>query len=214
MKWVKKIINQADKIYVHFETKENINEVRNYIIQRNKDFGIALTLDTNPKNNKYIKKILWTSNFRCKESQAFQDKVLITRHLITSIILIDYISGKKFRLCIDGGVNKEIARVLEVDDLVSNSYILASNNPAVEIDDMKNSDFNMFKSEYEIKKTFKNLIFSKLSDTNIISLSFVGSFTGKKSYRRLNDINLIIIVKNLNSKNLNKIKIKLKKLNF
>ncbi len=70
----------------------------------------------------------------------------------------------------------------------------------------------MFKSEYEIKKTFKNLIFSKLSDTNIISLSFVGSFTGKKKLSEINDIDLIIIVKNLNSKNLSKIKNQIKKI--
>ncbi len=141
MKWVKKIINHADKIYVHFETKENINEVRNYIIQRNKDFGIALTLDTNPKKIINILKrssgllILGVKNPGFS-GQSFNNK---------AFDYIDYFNRlyfrKKFRLCIDGGVNKEIARVLEVDDLVSNSYILASNNPAVEIDDMKNSGF-------------------------------------------------------------------------
>ena len=39
----------------------------------------------------------------------------------------------KFRICVDGGVDENIIKILNVDDVVSNSAILKSNNPAGEI---------------------------------------------------------------------------------
>ena len=47
----------------------------------------------------------------------------------------------KFRICIDGGVNKNIVKILDVDDVVSNSSILDSNDPINEIANLKSVDY-------------------------------------------------------------------------
>ena len=39
----------------------------------------------------------------------------------------------KFRICVDGGVDKNIVKILDVDDIVSNSSILGSKDPINEI---------------------------------------------------------------------------------
>ena len=48
---------------------------------------------------------------------------------------------QKFRICIDGGVNKNIVKILDVDDVVSNSSILGSLDPAGEITKFQSVDY-------------------------------------------------------------------------
>ena len=48
----------------------------------------------------------------------------------------------QFRICVDGGVDKNIIKILNVDDVVSNSAILSSNNPAEEIVKFQSTKYN------------------------------------------------------------------------
>lgn len=141
LKWTKKIIKYADTVYIHYESLEKIDVLRKYITQNNKKFGIAITLKTKP--NKIINILKKSSALLILavdnpgfSGQSFNDK---------TFGYIDFFNKlkfrNKFRICIDGGVNKELARVLEVDDLVSNSSILGSKSPILEINNFKYSNF-------------------------------------------------------------------------
>ena len=64
----------------------------------------------------------------------------------------------------------------------------------------------MINKQNQIKKKIRNIIFQELTHKDILSVTFVGSFIGKKKLSEINDIDLIIIVKDLKKKNFNEIK--------
>ena len=140
-KWVKQIINYSNKIYIHYEAKEDLDKLRKYITKKNKEFGIAVTLKTDPKKIKNLLKKSVAVLILGVDKPGFSGQNFNNK----AFEYIDYFNKlnfrNKFRICVDGGVNKEIARALEVDDLVSNSSILGSKSPILEINDMRYSNF-------------------------------------------------------------------------
>jgi hypothetical protein len=53
----------------------------------------------------------------------------------------------------------------------------------------------MINKENQIKKKIRKIIFKELTHEDILSITFVGSFISKKKLSEINDIDLIIIVK-------------------
>ena len=139
-KWVKKLIKYSDVIYVHIECHEDIERLKKYVLNKKKKFGIATTLKTKPSK---IKKILNNCSHLLILSvdrpgfsgQRFNTKTFQYINYFNAIP-----SRNKFRICVDGGVNKNIVRILDVDDVVSNSSILGSKEPINEINNLKLSD--------------------------------------------------------------------------
>lgn len=132
-KWIDKIIDYCDLIYVHFEIRENLKEIYEKIVLNNKKFGIALKLKTPPNKiipilNKSYGLLLLSVDKPGFSNQNFNSKALK---------LIEYFNNlnfrSKFRLCIDGGISSNISKGLDVDDVVSNSSILKSVSPKREI---------------------------------------------------------------------------------
>ena len=70
----------------------------------------------------------------------------------------------------------------------------------------------MINKQNQIKKKIRNIIFQELTHKDILSVTFVRSFIGKKKLSEINDIDLIIIVKDLKKKNFNEIKKKIQKI--
>jgi ribulose-phosphate 3-epimerase len=133
LKWIEKIINYCDLIFLHYEASEDLNKLRNYIISKNKKFGIAITLKTNP--NKIISLLKKSSALLILSvdkpgfsGQNFNFKAFKYIDFFNNLVF-----RSKFRICVDGGVNNNIVKTLDVDDVVSNSSILGSLDPAAEI---------------------------------------------------------------------------------
>lgn len=63
----------------------------------------------------------------------------------------------------------------------------------------------MDSSEKIVKSKLRHLLYQELKSKNILSISFVGSFIDKEKLSQINDIDLIIIVKNLNKQEFKKI---------
>ena len=132
-KWVKKIIDYSDVIFVHWESHENLNKIRKEIVSKNKKFGVAITLKTNPKKIIPILKkssalLILAVDDPGFSGQRFNFKTFDYIEFFNKLKFRD-----KFRMCIDGGVNKNIVKILNVDDVVSNSSILGSDDPVNEI---------------------------------------------------------------------------------
>jgi len=141
-KILKDIIEYSDIIFIHYEINENLYELRKKIEAQNKKFGIAITLKTPPK--KILNVLKKTSNLLILSvddpgfsGQKFNFK---TFDYIEYFNDIDF--RKKFRICVDGGVDKNIIKILKVDDVVSNSAIISSRNPAKEILKFQSAKYN------------------------------------------------------------------------
>ena len=127
------IINYSDTIFIHWEINENINKLRKKIESQNKKFGVAITLNTPPQKILKILKKATNLLILTIDDPGFSGQKFNFR----AFDYIEYFNKinfrSKFRICIDGGVDKNIIKILNVDDVVSNSAILSSNNPAGEI---------------------------------------------------------------------------------
>ena len=140
-KWIEKIIDHCDLIFLHYEASEDLNKLRNYIVSKNKKFGIATTLNTEPKKiipllKKSSALLILGVDRPGFSGQNFNFKAF---NYIDFFNNLDF--RQKFRICVDGGVNKNIVKILDVDDVVSNSSILGSSDPAGEIIKFQSVDY-------------------------------------------------------------------------
>ena len=141
-KWINQVINYSDIIYVHWEIEENLSVIRKLILSQGKKFGVAITLKTNPiKILKILKKssnlLILSIDDPGFSGQKFNFKAF---DYIEFFNKLNY--RNKFRICVDGGVDKNIIKILNVDDVVSNSAILGSINPAEEIVKFQSTKYN------------------------------------------------------------------------
>ena len=82
-KLVENILDYADLIFVHFEITENLDNIRKLIISKNKKFGVAITLKTEPKKILNILRSHPHYSFYLLITLDFLAKILIRKHLNT-----------------------------------------------------------------------------------------------------------------------------------
>jgi len=141
-KWIKEVIEYSDIVFIHWEIKENLNVIRKLILSHGKKFGVAITLKTPPE--KILKILKKSSNLLILsiDDPGFSGQ----RFNFKAFNYIEFFNNlnfrNQFRICVDGGVDKNIIKILNVDDVVSNSAILGSNNPADEIIKFQSTKYN------------------------------------------------------------------------
>jgi len=137
--WLDKVLNISDIIFIHYEIEENINTLKNRIDSANKIFGLAVTLKTNPKK---ILNILRSTKILLilsvdKPGFSGQDFNIKAFEYINYLNNLEF--RKEFKICVDGGINDSISKILKVDSIVSASSVLNSNYPIDQILQMKSS---------------------------------------------------------------------------
>tara|TARA_B100000787_G_scaffold107509_1_gene79791 strand:+ start:506 stop:1555 length:1050 start_codon:yes stop_codon:yes gene_type:complete len=141
-KWIKEVIEYSDILYIHWEIKENLNDIRKLVLSHGKKFGIAVTLKTPPK--KILKILKKSTNLLILsiDDPGFSGQ----RFNFKAFDYVDFFNNlnfrNKFRICVDGGVDKNIIKILNTDDVVSNSAILGSDNPVDEIARFQSTKYN------------------------------------------------------------------------
>lgn len=130
---IEKVCQFSEIIYVHFEIDENINEIKNFILEKQSRPGIVLTA-----KNEYPNLDLVLDNFKelmilsidnpGYSGQKFNEK---------TYDLIDRIDKRKDRrklsLLVDGGVNSKIIKKINCEKIVSGAAVLNSKKPINEI---------------------------------------------------------------------------------
>lgn len=141
MKYLDTLCKYSTMIYVHYEIKENLNKLRKIIKKSGKKFGIAITLKTNPK--KIVKILRKTDGILIlsidkpgHSGQEFRTKALEYMEFINKLKF-----KEKLTLCIDGGINEKINKIIDSDYVVSNSSILKSVNPNQQIFKLKSNSY-------------------------------------------------------------------------
>jgi pentose-5-phosphate-3-epimerase len=131
--WLKNILPHADIIFVHYETKENLYKLKDTIINNGKKFGIAITLDTHPKKILNILKYSSSVLILSIKKPGFSGQ----KFNLKALEYIDYLNKnlakKKVMICVDGGIDENIIKILNVDEVVSSSSILKNSNPIDQI---------------------------------------------------------------------------------
>ena len=141
-KWIKEVIEYSDILYIHCEIKENLSIIRKLVLSHGKKFGVAITLKTPPK--KILKILKKSSNLLILsiDDPGFSGQ----RFNFKAFDYVEFFNNlnfrNQFRICVDGGVDKNIIKILNTDDVVSNSAILGSNNPSDEIAKFQSTKYN------------------------------------------------------------------------
>ena len=134
-RWVSEVVSHVDVIYIHPSIDENIEEVLKEIKQNRCDPGIALSIyESIEPIQKYIdqglvKNVLLLAIPKPGFSgQKFDLKALN--------ILDELNKNKKrnsFKICVDGGVDDKTIKLLNVESVVSGSFVLNAKDPVQNI---------------------------------------------------------------------------------
>jgi len=131
--WLKNLLPFADIIFVHYEIKENIYKLKDSIVDNGKKFGLAITLDTHPKRILNILEHCYSVLILSIEKPGFSGQKFNLKALEYIDYLNTHLIKKRIKICIDGGINENIIKILNVDEVVSSSSILKNSNPINQI---------------------------------------------------------------------------------
>ena len=128
--WIDKVAKYSDIIFFHYEVEEDLNEIKNKIINSGSKPGIVLHAVND--YSKKLKEIV--SDFKdimvlSIENIGFSGQKFYegSYKLINQINNLD--NRKQFNLHIDGGVNKQNIKSIKAQYIVSGSAVLNNENP-------------------------------------------------------------------------------------
>ncbi len=133
--WLNDLLPYVDVIYIHLSINEDIEEVINRINTKGVNAGIAvginddLSLVANYLNKKLINHILLLSI----PQPGFSGQKFDSSALTILEELNNHKERANFDICVDGGVNISTVKYLNVESVVSGSYILSAANPILNI---------------------------------------------------------------------------------
>ena len=129
--WLDDLLPYVNVIYIHPTIDENLSEVIDKINFSKVEAGIALSvyepieiIDSYIENNKIKHVLLLTISQPGFSGQKFD---------ISALPILERLNAHKnrseFEICVDGGVNDSTVKYLNVESVVSGSYILGAPNP-------------------------------------------------------------------------------------
>ena len=128
-KWIREVIQNVDRIFIHCELNENIEELLKLIKENNCQSGIVIQnidqLSVFEKYNGLIDSLLVLSI----ESPGYSGQSF----KMDSLEIISKINNHKLRnqisLVVDGGVNNKNISIIKSENIVSGSYVNNSKDP-------------------------------------------------------------------------------------
>ena len=132
IKWINQVKDYVNLIYVHLNSHNIINSIK--VISRNNcEPGIVVTPNDDLNLlEEYIESIRYIMVLAIPKP-GFSGQEFDKR----SIDIINKLNKHKYRnnfnLCVDGGVNRKTIKLLDVDSVVSGSYVLKGDNPVKNI---------------------------------------------------------------------------------
>ena len=129
--WLDDLLPYVDVIYVHPTIDESLSDVLNKIKTNNVEAGIALSIyEPLEIIDSYL------------ESKTIKNVLLLTiqqpgfsgqKFDLSALPILEKLNNHRFRshfeVCVDGGVNELTVKYLNVESVVSGSYILSAKNP-------------------------------------------------------------------------------------
>tara|TARA_S200000501_G_scaffold97331_1_gene90662 strand:- start:489 stop:1559 length:1071 start_codon:yes stop_codon:yes gene_type:complete len=132
-KWISKVLPFSDVVYVHGDINQDLNQVIREIRNMGKLVGIALKITS--EINNYIKLLqkadyvlLLTIENPGNSGQNFHSSAFKKIEQINNLSF-----RSQFVLCVDGGVNTSISKLINSECIVSGSSVLKNSNPIKQI---------------------------------------------------------------------------------
>jgi pentose-5-phosphate-3-epimerase/putative flippase GtrA len=129
--WIDDLLPYVDVIYIHPTMDEDLSNVIDKINSNNVQAGIALSMyepieiiDPYIENNKIKHVLLLTIPQPGFSGQKFDASAIPLLEKLNN-----HKSRSEFEICVDGGVNDSTVKYLNVESVVSGSYILGAPNP-------------------------------------------------------------------------------------
>jgi pentose-5-phosphate-3-epimerase len=127
------VLPYSDTIYIHWECDEDIEEIIKTVKKEGKKIGVALCMDTTIDEaqvvfDKVDSVLMLTIQEPGRSGQVFD---------FDGLERIGKLNSNSFRgqikVCVDGGINDKVVRLLQVEDVVSGSSVLSHQNPRKQI---------------------------------------------------------------------------------
>jgi len=131
--YVNQILPYSDVIFIHAEINEEIHDVYKMIKEKGGKFGVVFSMSSSLNDIEPFLKLsdhvlLLAINQPGFSGQQFELKAL------EKIKLLNALSYRhQFSLCVDGGVNEDIVKILDAENIVSGSSVLNNLNPKKQI---------------------------------------------------------------------------------
>lgn len=132
IEWINQVKDYVNLIYIHINSYNKMDSL-NIICESNCDAGLVLTPDDNLDHiEKYIQKIKYIMVLAIPKP-GFSGQKFDKRAINIIDKLNKHKNRNKFNLCVDGGVNRNTIKLLDVDSVVSGSYVLKGEDPVKNI---------------------------------------------------------------------------------
>ena len=123
-KYLLDINKKLEIIFLHSEIEEKISEVFHAAKKKSKFVGLAFKYKTNL--SKYVEYFDLVDYFLVLAID--KPGTLESSFNYEALSMINHLKKFKKKLCIDGGVNEKVSKLLDVEYLVSGSYIIQNEN--------------------------------------------------------------------------------------
>ena len=132
-KWVSKVLPFSDVIYIHGDINRDINQIIKEIKIKGKLVGLALMITSDIKNYiELLKKadyvLLLTIKHPGNSGQNFHSAAFNKINQINNLSF-----RNQFILCVDGGINTSISKLINSECIVSGSAVLKNSDPIKQI---------------------------------------------------------------------------------
>ena len=143
-KWLDQTIKYSDTVVIHCEVEEDLQSLINVIKSAGKKVGLCLNFSTRievvePYLDAVDEIMLLAIKKPGCSGQHFNVEVLEKIEKLNAMHKTQNIS-----ICVDGGVNEKIIGLLNIEKVISGSFVLDSKNPKLKIMQLQTS------SQYEI----------------------------------------------------------------
>lgn len=143
-KWIEQVIEYVDTVIVHFEIDEDLGEMLEKIKSNGARAGVCLRIETpvevvKPYIDRLDEIMLLAISIPGESGQMFSEESLAR---VEETNALD--GREQIELCVDGGINERTVQLLEVEKVVSGSYVIGAKEPMQKIMQLQTS------SQYEV----------------------------------------------------------------
>lgn len=137
LKYIEEFSKYSDVIYFHNEIKEDLNLIKDTILNNGKKPGIVIHASKQYENLENIVKNFNEILLLCIEDPGTSGQKFIDK----TLFFLDKINNLKFRpkflLCVDGGISQNNIKQIDCDKIVSASNVFQNINPKKQITNLK-----------------------------------------------------------------------------
>ena len=131
--YVNEIIPYSDVVFIHAEIDEEIHDIYNMIKEKGRKFGVVFSMSSSLNEIEPFLKLSDHVLLLAIKQPGFSGQKFELEAL-EKIKLLNALSYRhQFSLCVDGGVNEDIVKILDAENIVSGSSVLNNLNPKKQI---------------------------------------------------------------------------------